>query len=495
MAAASSIGEAIALQRRDSGDYWLRRLAEDMRLAKAAEEKKKEKEEEELASLMDFKIDYSKYLPAYAKKITSEYASMINNIAKLRQDDPNVSHYALKREVLNAKDKMNSYVIGNQMAMDYLKNDKIKKDNDFSFALTSGDSTLESLSQMSNPGFYVISPTGSFNYRNVPNEAYDAKWGNPNIEKPTGNTQMVAGTKFIEFQEDFDPITVSAVKQRGKDDPVLRMQMLFDLSRTNPEYKQKIEQGENDVAYAQRMAEPLDLAIDAYLEKQKPGGKIKYERGYQTEDGGGKKLYDAEMTTNETLFAPVVGGGGKKANVPIAAKPVKVTNAINLTSNGQFRLVDNFSETIPKEYDRKTLSFNFRPNKIVSINVNGVKKLYAQGSILAPDSEEATDFISILNKGLPPDQQIKVTEKTKWATAQNILVPYSGSVKSLIKAENNTQSIEDYDIVGETEKIFKSQKGGGSYSSAQEQGIKNVMEDNGISRDEAISALKAKKKL
>lgn len=501
MAAASSIGEAISLQRRDTGDYWLRRLAEDMRLAKAAEEKKKEKEEEELASLMDFKIDYSKYLPAYAKKITGEYANMINNIAKLRQDDPNVSHYALKREVLNAKDKMNSYVIGNQMAMDYLKNDKIKKDNDFSFALTSGDSTLESLSQMSNPGFYVISPTGSFNYRNVPNEAYDAKWGNPNIEKPTGNTQMVAGTKFIEFQEDFDPITVSAVKQRGKDDPVLRMQTLFDLSRANSEYRQKIDQGENDVAYAQRMAEPLDLAIDAYLEKQKPGGKIKYERGYQTEGGGDKDKVESQLykVTEDMIDKNT----GEVYSTTKWESTVSTPFAITLNSNGAFYDKSN-NRWIPSEIGGRIATFNFRPTQVQIVwtrdpkdpnNPNkGSWKKYAVGSIYRGVDANS----SAVSLGELLGEEVPANERQTWNKTYTVAVPLEDTgVMGLIKRDKKN----DLTLFNRKyEELTKGgaaapAKGGGGYTPAQEQGIKNVMQRNGITRDEAIQALKAANKL
>lgn len=498
MAAASSIGEAIALQRRDSGDYWLRRLAEDMRLAKAAEAKKKEKEAEELATLMDFKIDYSKYLPAYAKKITEEYATLINNVAKLRQDDPNVSHYALKREVLNAKDKMNGYVIGNQMAMDYLKDDKIMKDNDFSFALTSGDSTLESLSQMSNPGFYVISPTGSFNYRRVPNEMQKIEWGQPTIEKPTGQSIMVSGTKLLEFQEDYDPSTVGAVKQRAKDNPVLQMQTLFDLSRKNPDYRQKIEEGEDDVAYANRMQPIITAAIDEYAEKQKPGGKIKYERGYQATDGGGRG--DQGPTEVNEIEEDMIDRSGKVFKTKKWESAVYSPFSITLNSNGAFYDKSN-NRWIPSNIGGRIATFNFRPTQIQIVKTRDPNfpndpskvsyKKYAVGQIYRGTSDEATTLGELLGDDISP----KVRED--WKKTYVVAVPLEDTgVLGLIKRDKRndlTLFNQKYEELTKGETAKKQQ--GGGYSAAIEKGIKNVMERNGISRDEAISALKAAGKL
>lgn len=439
MAAASSIGEAISLQRRDTGDYWLRRLAEDMKLAKAAEEKKKEKEAEELATLMDFKIDYSKYLPAYAKKITEEYAGMINNIAKLRQDDPNVSHYALKREVLNAKDKMNSYVIGNQMAMDYLKNDKIEKNNDFSFALTSGDSTLESLSQMSNPGFYVISPTGSFNYRNVPSNVYDIKWGDQTIKKPTGKTQTVEGTKLIEIESDFDPATIGAIQQEAKDNPVLRMQTLFKLSERNPKYRQNIAQGEDDVAYAQRMLPEIDKEIDAMILKQRPGKKLDLIKAFQSDGGGGGDKVSPQLyQIKEDMIDK---NTGEVYSTTKWESTVSTPFAITLNSNGAFYDKSN-NRWIPSEIGGKIATFNFRPTQVQIVWTRDPKdpenpkkgswKKYAVGGIYkgVDANSSSVSLGELLGESVPSN------ERETWNKTYTVAVPleYTG-VMGLIKRD------------------------------------------------------------
>jgi hypothetical protein len=434
MAAASSIGEAIALQRTGRGDYWLRRLADDMRLAAAEKAKKKEKEAEELATLMDFKIDYSKYLPAYAKKLTEKYADMINNVAKLRQDDPNVSHYALKREILRAKDEMNSYVIGNQTAMDYLKNDKIMKNNDFVTALRNSESTLESLSEMSNPGFYVISPTGSFNYRVVPSEMQKIEWGQPTIEKPTGQSTMVSGTKFIEFQEDYDPQTVAAVKQRAKDNPVLQMQTLFDLSRMNPEYRQKIDQGEDDVSYAQRMEPIVTAAIDEYAEKQKPGGKLKYERGYQATGGRGvtpkKKNYRLMDGTMNARSATT----GKPIKIKTKEKPLYSPQDIIVESNGSYINYGDFTQ-IPSTHKNKNISFSFKPNKLIIFNDRGEFKRYVRGNIVKSDTGEQSSLYEILG--------IKPEDREKWMEARSVLIPYE-EVESLVEYHNVMDDVNEF---------------------------------------------------
>ena len=499
MAAASSIGEAIALQRTGRGDYWLRRLADDMRLAAAEKAKKKEKEAEELATLMDFKIDYSKYLPAYAKKLTEKYADMINNVAKLRQDDPNVSHYALKREILRAKDEMNSYVIGNQTAMDYLKDDKIMKDYDFATALRSSESTLESLSQMSNPGFYVISPTGSFNYRVVPSEMQKIEWGQPTIEKPTGQSTMVSGTKFIEFQEDYDPQTVGAVKQRAKDNPVLQMQTLFDLSRTNPEYRQKIDQGEDDFSYAQRMEPIVTAAIDEYAEKQKPGGKLKYERGYQATGGGGGRADQGPTQVNE-VEEDMIDRSGKVYKTKKWESTVYAPFSITLNSNGAFYDKSN-NRWIPSNIGGRIATFNFRPTQIQIVKTRDPKfpndpskatyKKYAVGQVYRGTSDEATSLGELLGDDIDPQV------RENWNKTYTVAVPLEGTgVSGLIsrdKRNDLTLFNQKYEELTKGETAKKQQ--GGGYSAAIEKGIKNVMERNGISRDEAISALKAAGKL
>lgn len=490
MSYATNIGKAISLRTPERSDYWLRRAADDLKLQKQEEAKAKAAQAEKLATIYDIDLKGG-YLPAWGKAAKQKYADYVNSVAELRAQDPNVSYAKLIMLKNETKAQIENLKLYSDGVKAYISNAEYAHDPNWVKAAYESEDFNE-IAKHNNPTYYNVVPETGYTFLNpVKVVTPNIQWGDQKQEDIKERVSR-GGVLYDIMQRDYPSETSKAISSELKLNEPYREFIAWKLTQ-NPEYKKRPD--EDLAAWSSRITPLVDDMIDKEVEKSKPPAYT-YPKAVpgQGKGGGGKKLYDAEMTTNETLYARPKDATSK-TNIPIAAKPVKVTNSINLTSNGYFRLVDNFDQTIPKEYNGKTLSFNFRPNKIVSINVRGVKRLYAQGSILAPDSEEATDFVSLLNKGLPPDQQIKVTDKTKWASAQNILVPYEGSVKSLIKAENNTQSIEDYDIVGETEKIFKSQKGGGAYSSAQEQGIKNVMERNGISRDEAIRALKAAGKL
>ena len=390
MALGTNVAESIALQRPNRNDYWMRRLADDMRLAKEAEKKRKQQEADQLATLMDFKIDYSKYLPAWGKKITEIYAGMVNNVAKMRQGDPNVSYFALKNEVERAKQEMANYQVGNKQAMDYIARQDIMKNPDYVRAMQDTESTLESLAEQSNAGFYMTSPTGSFFYREVSNKQPEIKWGDYDREMPkyddNGKAEFydTKGQRYNKLVQDFSAEKEQAVINQNQMNPLYRMQTLFNLSVADKKYQQDVSNGMTDADYSAAFVDDIDNAIKQDVLKVKPGPAEKLDplpTGGRGGGGSGEKKYNYDVTPSTHRWAK------SKTTIKTWVKPVGTINGIKLTSNGSFLTNDGFY--IPEENpdDGKNISFYFKPTTVEILlvktdsNPDGEYKPYARGII------------------------------------------------------------------------------------------------------------------
>lgn len=461
MALGTNVAESIALQRPNRNDYWMRRLADDMRLAKEAEKKRKQQEADQLATLMDFKIDYSKYLPAWGKKITEIYSNMINNVAKMRQGDPNVSYYALKNEVERAKQEMANYQVGNDQAMKYIERNDIMKDADYVRAMLSTESTLESLNEMSNAGFYVTSPTGSFFYREVSNKPVDIKWGDPNREMPAyddkGNVRFydTKGQRYNVLIADYSPEKISAVVNEAQLNPLYRMQTLFDLSRKDKKYQQDISMGQTDSEYAAKWTDDIDGSIEQNTVSTKPPPIEKLDAlpvggGGRGGDGGGKKEnYPLEKSTHRWENSGTV--------VDTWVKSVATMNGMKLTSNGKF--LKTGGQAIPNKTETgENVVFYFRPTtvEIMPVTEGGVQtyKAYARGMItMNEQSDQAVTAADYL--GIP-----QTSKDWTWANTRDILVPLEGTgIKGLIEGKNVMTNF--YNKLDELNSGGSSRSGGG----------------------------------
>lgn len=464
MAIGSNISESIALQRPNRNDYWMRRLADDMRLAKEAEKKRKQQEADQLATLMDFKIDYSKYLPAWGKKITEIYAGMVNNVAKMRQGDPNVSYYALKNEVERAKQEMANYEIGNKMAMDYIARKDIMKNPDYVRAMVSTESTLESLYEMSNAGFYVTSPTGSFFYREVSNEAPKIEWGEYDRKAPAydekGNARFydTKGQRYNIIVKDFSPTRETAVINQQLLDPVYRMQTLFRLSSADKKYQQDINTGMTDYDYAAAFSDDIDREIANDVKRVKPGPAEDIDPlptggswGRKPRD---KNNYPVESTTHTWP------NSGVTTDSYIKVTPVET--AIKISSNGEFITKDG--KFIPEVINGKTPAFYFRPTQVQLLLVKTGEnkyeyKPYARGTItMNAQSDQEQTFAQILELSTE-DQDL---DKYKWTQTSDIFVPLEGTgVQGLIEERNYMTNF--YSTLDEVtrQQNERSRKGGG----------------------------------
>lgn len=471
MALGTNVAESIALQRPNRNDYWMRRLADDMRLAKETEKKRKQQEADQLATLMDFKIDYSKYLPAWGKKITEIYSGMINNVAKMRQGDPNVSYYALKNEVERAKQEMANYQVGNDQAMKYIERNDIMKDADYVRAMLSTESTLESLNEMSNAGFYVTSPTGSFFYREVSNKPVDIKWGDPNREMPAYDANgkvRVYDTKDQRYNvliADYSPEKISAVVNEAQLNPLYRLQTLFDLSRKDKKYQQDISMGQTDSEYAAKWTDDIDGSIEQNTVSTVPPPIEKLDAlpvgGGGRGDGGGERKRNAPLTKSTHRWA------GLKTGTPTVVdtwvKSVYTMNGIKLTSNDDFLTTDGKRIGRENPKDGKNISFYFRPTtvEILPVTEKGVQtyKPYVRGIITmnqqSEDGSKLAEWMGITEQDIASNPQ-----KYSWTNTQDIFVPLENSgVKGLIDYSNVMNDF--YNKLDELNSGGSSRSGGG----------------------------------
>lgn len=472
MALGTGIGQARALLREGGEDYWMKRLASEAQAAKIEKAKQKAKQQEELATTLDFKIDYGKYLPAWGKEVAGVYANFINDYATMRQQDPNVSPLAVQVKAQEAKRRIAELEVQNEMAKKYLAEKDIKRNEQFDKALVSFDSNFETLNQLSNRGMYHVSPQGSFNYREIPSKEIKIDWGTPMEE-----SMPVSKGGFNEIKMDFPAQYESFMIEQKKNDPIFRNQIMYELSEQNKDYEQK--DNETDFQYSERMDDIVNMEIENRVRANRPPGFLKFEtRATGGGGGGGAKKQNYPVTqTPVSVFRPERGG---VADNPVVwdEKVTPVKSSINVISNGKFVALDERKN----EWLPKGLTFNFRPQKTVITPVQGKNKMYVQGIVTQNVGEDATgiDLYSLLGENAPGT-------KEKWQNTYTVMVPYEGAVKTLIEGNNDMT-----DII----KVFESKtKKGGGYSSAQETGIQNVMKANNISREEAIQALKDAGKL
>lgn len=475
MALGTGIGQARALLRRGGEDWWMKRLAADMQAAKIEKAKQKAKQQEELTSVLDFKIDYGKYLPAWGREVAGVYADFINDVATMRQQDPNISPLSVQVRAQEAKRRIGELEAQNEMAKKYLQEKDIMRNEQFDKALVSFESTFESLNKMSNTGMYNVSPNGGFNYRQIPSKEIPIEWGQPMQESlpiTKGGYRQIT----MEFPGGYE----SYITEKKKKDPIFRNQVMFILSERDKGLQQA--DNETDLAYAERMDKIVDQEIENIVKANRPPDYLKFETIASSGGGGsGREKTNIPMGKIDVAYPY----NGKTVNDTWDGKNVNVTRAINISNSGQAFSVDK------NEYLPKNLVFNFKPQAAVIVRLKGGEyKKYAWGVVTknADGTGEAriSDF-------LPANSSIK--DKEKWSNTYNILIPYDNTgVSGLIEEKNSMQDFyQTYDNM--TKGKGTPAPKGGTYTKAQEQGIQNVMSKNNISRQEAIDALKAAGKL
>lgn len=434
MSYATNLGKATALLTPDKGDFWIRRGAEDLRLQKQAEAKAKADLNEKLADVYDIDLKGG-YLPAWGKAAKETYATYVNTVAELRAQDSNVSYAKLLMLKNETKSRIQSIKEDNDRVVKYLENPKYYKDAAWSNAAYTSDD-FNDIAQYNNPTYYNVDPSSAYTYINPVEVAVrDIKYPTPTGEKFIKSISR-GGRNYNIIENTYPENIESTIASELKSDPSYTDGIMWELSQDPVNRKAPNETASE---YFGRMRDLVEVEIDRRVAAAKPKPTEKEEILSESGAGGsGKKKNNSPMAM-EVFVAPYVGGKGKKAKHKVAAKPVKVTNNINLTSDGYYRDSRTFQAIPATDNKGRTMAFNFKPNKVIAINVNGVKKLYAVGPTVKSDTGEASPLWELL--GLDPP-----ATKDTWETTQNIMVPFSGSVRSLIENENIMDDIVEYKI-------------------------------------------------
>jgi NACalpha-BTF3-like transcription factor len=491
MGLATGIGQARALLRKGGEDWWMKRLAADMQAAKIEKAKQKAKQQEELASILDFKIDYGKYLPAWGREVAGVYADFINDVATMRQQDPNISPLSVQVRAQEAKRRIGELEAQNNMAKTYLQDKNIMRNEAFDKELVSFDSTFETLNQVSNPGFYHVSPRGSFNYRQVPIQKPEFDWG----AKVSETMPTVEGGFYMTKME-YPGGKEEQMVAKGLNDPLFRLQTAFELSEANKDYQMK--DGQTDVEYMESISDPIDSEIKNQVLSQKTGEVVKFDRIPTGGGGGGGGVKKKNFGLQDGEMIGRSASTGKRMTFKTKEGSLYSPQVITLESDGNYIDYQNFTR-IPNSYNGKSISFSFKPDKIIIYNDRGKLTKYVRGNIVKSEAGDVSPIWEALGLQAPDANE-------SWTNTKNILVPYD-EVSGLVEYYNDMTPVNEYmqsapaSMGGGGASANESKGGstastkGGAYTKAQEQGIKNVMSKNNISRQEAIDALKAAGKL
>lgn len=485
MPAGTSLGEGIGLQEPRRDDRWMMQLARDNAARDAAEAKRREESDKALVKETDFKIDYKSFLPPYAKAIAKIEGETLNKLASMRQGGKYLPEATIRMEALKARQAMNSYIIGNANAMGYIKDDKIMKDQDLVGMLQSSETSFDDLEKAtSSHPFLRVSKAGDFSFYPISNEQIKPDYGNPDIQN-VEPLNRIGRVTFNREYKDYTPESVIRAADQLSANQNWALQTLFKKAKEDPQNYGRLP-NESTRQYIDRVSPLLGKEALKEAEKLKPprtygrilpvtdpapsGSKTKEKWTAPVEDNAtatiytGKKDKDGNPEYGETIY-------DISQRLDPNMKPFTVSASANIIDA-------NTNQFIPK----KSYNFSFKPDRIVTIRMksDGSKKKYILGSTVKP--VEGGDYIDDAI-----DYYIKGAKGEKQEKTSKLLVPYEGSgVRSAIDATNDlTEFNRRYDELSKS----------GSYSKAQEQGIKNVMDRNGISREDAIKALKDAGKL
>lgn len=429
MSYATNVGKAIALQTPDRGDYWLRQTAQDLKLQKQAEAKAKADQADKLATIYDIDLKGG-YLPAWSKAVRSEYAKFVNQVADLRAQDPNVSYAQLIMLKNDTKARIADLKEQNDAVVSYIGNENLAKDKNWVSAAQTSDDFYE-IAKHNNPTYYNVVPETGYVFLNpVKVVAKDIKYPEAKGEKYL-TTIPRGGRKYNVYEMVFPDNIQETISVDLKNDPQYYDYTMWQLSQDPINRKSPNESLQDWYA---RLEDLTNAEIDRRVALARPKPFEKEEPLSEAKGGRSGKKKNNANTQVSTYISRFEGGGVRKGRVKTIEKPVKVTNSINITSDGYFRTVEDFEPIGPLDENGKNISFNFKPNKVVVMNVNGELKRYAVGPILESENGAVSPLYKVL--------KIQPPKNKKWYTTQNIFVPYD-NVKALIENENDMGNILD----------------------------------------------------
>ena len=449
MSYATNIGKAISLQTPDRGDYWLRKAAQDLALEKQAKAKAKAAQDEKLADIYDIDLKGG-YLPAWGKAVKGLYANYVNAVSELRAQDPNVSYaqlIALKNET---KSRIEDLKLQNDGVVKYIQNPEYIKDEKWVNAAQTSDDFNE-IAKFNNPTFYAVVPETGFTFLNpVKYKTYDIrqKFGTPGGEY-FQQMETRGSDRVRQYSMDFPQGTWEAISSELKSDPEYYDNVLFELTLNDVSLRKSPTETMND--YVLRVQPFVEQEIDKRTQEAQPKALPKEE---PVAKGTSVRIGDKD---DRVSYAPIKdkinaiqGSTGVFGPVEVDSVPVysEKPSTLVVTSDGSFIDYNNWKK-IPARSEVGSISFGFKPNKMVVIKEGDVWRRYVLGDVTEPGSDDVSPLYEVL--GLP-----KPTS-TSWKTTKSVWVPYE-KVSNWLEETNNLDAINTLyysyggeDVINESE--------------------------------------------
>lgn len=435
MSYATNVGKAIALQTPDRGDYWLRQTAQDLKLQKQAEAKAKADQADKLATIYDIDLKGG-YLPAWSKAVRSEYAKFVNQVADLRAQDPNISYAQLIMLKNDTKARIEDLKEQNDVVVNYIGNENLAKDKDWVNAAQTSDDFYE-IAKYNNPTYYNVVPETGYTFLNpVKVVAKDIKYPTPQSEKYK-NTIYRGGRGYDVYEYVFPDNIEQTISVDLKSNPEYFDYTMWELSQDPANRKLPTESLQDWYA----RVEPLtNTEIDRRVALARPKPGEKEERLPEAGDGGGGGPKKKNFAMMDGTMNARSASTGKLGKFKTKEKPVYVPNMITLESNGKYIDYTDFREIPEKFVDpvtgkERSITFGFKPDKVIVRNINGKLTKLVRGSLVKSDQGDASPLYEFLGLEAPTND--------KWTGTRDILVPYD-EVKGLIEGYNDMSDVDQY---------------------------------------------------
>jgi hypothetical protein len=360
----------------------------------------------------------------------------VNAVAELRAQDPNVSYAQLILLKNEAKSKILSIKEDNDRVVAYLGDPGLYKDAAWSNAAYTSDDFNE-ISKHNNPTYYNVDASTGYTFINpIKIVSKDIKFPSPTGEKWIKSVNR-GGRNYNIYENTYPQDTEKTTSAELKTDFDYVQGVMWELSQ-NPMNRKN--PNETMVDYSKRMLDESYAEIDRRVANSMPKTTEKEEPISLGDggSGGGPKKKNAAMVDG-TMNARSATTG-KLGKYKTKEKPVYVPNMITLESDGNYIDYTDFT-LIPDRFvdpvtgKERSISFGFKPDKVIVRNINGELKKFVRGILVKSDQGEASPLYEFLGLEAPTNE--------KWTNTRDILVPYE-EVKSLIEFHNDMSDVNDY---------------------------------------------------
>lgn len=469
--AGPSLGQGIALQERLKFDDTPNRVIEN---AMARRQERDRQDEKELVDVLDFKVDYGKYLPVYGNEIAKVQAEIYNNYAKYRQQDKGTARQRIQMDIMGARQKIGELARSN----DALKHDMalgpdFLKDNNFLQLAVGRNTTFDQLQKASHPlGYYGVDQYGGYSSMPVKTfkstDPFTAVDISEEIYTPAGKQSDVPGKK-LQGRRTFvaDEVILAKAQQRAAD-PGFKLAVLHDRPDLYSEDKNVLAKNILDAALIdvqrfvpktkteefladlpnppsgsgdKKLIRPTITRDIEQMDKVLPEGtmkKTKNDEGkdwYQYVDKNGNVIGEGKdnETARNTSLKPGTGKVDLLVNLP-DAKVMSVRTSPEMIDMDTNNFMKNTGSTT---------TFDFKPTRLQTMRMkDGSIKVYAVGKAV---------------QNVEAEGRKKDTDPKKTENVYNVAVPYAEIRSGLVD--------EGYDL-GEFDLEYQKLVAGGGQRSA-----------------------------